>query len=92
MDARHRYERDGHAYIVSRRPRDPSGVTSLTNRERQVVTRLARGDTTKEAAYELGISDATVRVLLRRAACKLGTTSRQELLARPDVQGLRETG
>ena len=64
----------------------------LSRRERQVVARLARGETTNEAAHALGISDATVRVLLCRAASKLGTTSRQELLARPEVQRLSETG
>jgi DNA-binding CsgD family transcriptional regulator len=88
----HRYERDGLAYIVARQRPSPTGVASLTGRERQVVTRLARGETTKEAAYEMGISDATVRVLLCRAAGKLGAASRQDLLGRPEVQRLRETG
>jgi len=62
---------------------------SLTERERQVVSYLALGHTTKETAYVLGISDATVRVLLSRAAAKLGTVSRPELLSHPEVQRLR---
>ncbi|MDP9148506.1 MAG: helix-turn-helix transcriptional regulator [Myxococcota bacterium] len=62
------------------------GLVALTDRERQVVTCLALGQSTKETAYALGISDATVRVLLGRAAAKLGTRSRIATLNHPEVQ------
>jgi DNA-binding NarL/FixJ family response regulator len=44
----------------------------LTPRERQIVDSVRRGQTHKEIAFELGISDATVRVLYARAMKKLG--------------------
>jgi DNA-binding NarL/FixJ family response regulator len=86
------FVREGRSYIVAYREPAPTGVAALTDRERQVLSRLACGETTKEAAFELGISDATVRVLLRRAVGKLGATSRRELLDRPEVQRLRVNG
>jgi DNA-binding NarL/FixJ family response regulator len=63
----------------------------LTGRERQVVTCLALGHSTKEVAFALGIADATVRVLLARAAGKLGVRSREALLLHPAVLPLRPT-
>jgi DNA-binding NarL/FixJ family response regulator len=86
------FVREGRAYIVACRQPAPTGVATLTEREREVLSRLASGETTKEAAFALGISDATVRVLLRRAVGKLGATSRRELLGRPEVQRLRGNG
>ena len=41
---------------------------------------LALGHSTKVIAYELGISDSTVRVLLRRVRNKLSVSTRAELL------------
>jgi DNA-binding CsgD family transcriptional regulator len=57
------------------------GPSSLTEAERSAVTAAARGHTTKEIAYTFGISDATVRVLLMRAARRCGVQSRKELLS-----------
>jgi DNA-binding CsgD family transcriptional regulator len=84
------FETGGKRYIVARenQPRRP-GLASLTERERQVVHYLALGQSTKETAYALGISDATVRVLLARAAVRLGVRSRAELLRHPEVRLLR---
>src|SRR6266540_1833450 len=56
------------------------------------VAYLAIGQSTKETAYALGISDVTVRVLLARAAAKLGVRSRAELLAHDEVPPLRPGG
>jgi DNA-binding CsgD family transcriptional regulator len=73
----------GKRYVLAERREEPrSGVDRLTPRERQVLTFLARGDTTKLVAYELGIADATVRVLLVRAVKKLGARDRREAVAR----------
>lgn len=74
---------DGRRFIVAvenapkaRTPRGP-----LSAREHQVLTQARLGHTNKVIAYELGLSGATVRVLMHRAARKFGTTSRAETLA-----------
>jgi DNA-binding CsgD family transcriptional regulator len=73
-------------------PDDPTpacGLEALTRRERQVVACLALGRSTREMAFSLDIADATVRVLLARAATKLGVQGREALLAHPAVRPLR---
>ena len=83
------FERNGQRYIVARENQATvRGLSLLTDRERQVVAYLAIGQSTKETAYALGVSDVTVRVLLRRAVSKLGLRTRSELFAHPDVQRL----
>ena len=75
-------ESDGSQYIVARVNVPESGkIASLTPTERLVVTYTARGFSTKETAYALGLSDATVRVLIMRAARRCGARNRAELLA-----------
>lgn len=44
----------------------------LSPREQQILDLVAAGRTQKETAFELGLSDATVRVLYSRAMKKLG--------------------
>jgi DNA-binding CsgD family transcriptional regulator len=61
-------------------PPVPQAFLQLTEREREVAAFLALGHTTKIIAYELGISDSTVRVLLSRIRARLGATNRAELL------------
>jgi DNA-binding CsgD family transcriptional regulator len=79
----------GTRYVVARENRpEVRGLATLTDRERQVVAYLAMGQSNKEAAYALGISDVTVRVLIRRAASKLGVRSRDSLLAHHEVRQL----
>jgi len=76
------YERGGRRYIVAvENAPAAAGPEVLTPRERQVVAAAAAGRTNKLIAYELGLSDSTVRVLLTRASRKLATRSRQELVA-----------
>jgi DNA-binding NarL/FixJ family response regulator len=56
-----------------------SGRTSprpLSPRERQILDLVTSGRTQKEIAFELGRSDATVRVLYSRAMAKLGRAKR----------------
>ncbi|MFL5308429.1 MAG: LuxR C-terminal-related transcriptional regulator [Polyangia bacterium] len=87
------FERDGKRYVVARENQaQVLGLAQLTGRERQVVVYFALGQSTKEIAYGLGIADSTVRVLLRRAALKLGAPSRRALQAHPDVCRLRSGG
>jgi DNA-binding CsgD family transcriptional regulator len=84
------FERGGARYVVARENQSRvHGLAHLTDRERQVIAYLAVGQSTKEAAYALGISDGTVRVLAARAAARLGVRSRRELLDHADVRGLR---
>jgi DNA-binding CsgD family transcriptional regulator len=76
------FESGGERYMVAREnaPR-AKGLAALTPTERAVVLFAARGSTTKEIAYTLGISDNTVRVLLMRAARRYGVRTREALLA-----------
>jgi DNA-binding NarL/FixJ family response regulator len=53
----------------------------LSPREKQILDLINNGRTQKEAAFELGLSPATVRVLYSRAMAKLGRTKRA--VARP---------
>jgi DNA-binding CsgD family transcriptional regulator len=68
----------------------PLGVTGaravrqtrrLSARERQVVGLAALGRTNKEIAYELRLAASTVRVLVVRAARKLGARGRADAVA-----------
>jgi DNA-binding NarL/FixJ family response regulator len=56
-------------------------LAGLSSRERAVVLALGPDLLNKEIGAALGISASTVGVLLYRAAKKLGTRSRQQLLA-----------
>lgn len=74
-------ELDGKHYIVAREnPPAAPGPELLTPRERQVVAFARLGHHNKLIAYEMGIADSTVRVLLGRASAKLGVKTRKDLL------------
>jgi len=89
-------DHEGHRYIVARQ-KDLVALkpSALTAREHEVLEYASLGHRNKVIAYELGIADSTVRVLLARAAAKMGARSREELLrafrdaaeARNDVEG-----
>ncbi len=74
-------ETDGKRYILARQ-NDVAvdGLAVLTMRERQALAYAAMRQTNKLIAYEMGITAATVGVLLHRAAKKLSTTSREGLI------------
>jgi DNA-binding CsgD family transcriptional regulator len=76
------FESDGRRYILAREnaPRSP-GPSSFTPRERQVVGYAALGHDNKVIAYDLGIAHSTVKVLMARAAQKLGVGTRAEVIA-----------
>jgi DNA-binding CsgD family transcriptional regulator len=74
-----RFREGGARYIVIRQSH-ASGVAVLTDAERAVVENMARGLSTKEAACALGVDAATVRVLLMRAARRLGVRDRRGLI------------
>jgi DNA-binding NarL/FixJ family response regulator len=75
------FEADGARYIVARENIPDARLSGLTPTESCVVTYAARGFSTKEIAYTLGVSDATVRVLIRRAVQRCGVRDRHELFS-----------
>lgn len=84
------FESDGKRYIVAQENQaEAPDFGAFTDRERQVVVHAALGQTNKEIAYMLGISDSTVRVLVARAARRIGVRTRRDLLAHPMLQSLR---
>ena len=91
------FERDGRRFMVARpnepTPNEPSDFEMLSSRERQVVAIAATGAANKVVAYELGIATSTVAELLRRAARKLGVSSRAELIRRAtELSSEKRTG
>ncbi len=76
------FDSDGRRYLLARR-NEPfvASFEALSTRERQVASYASFGHSNKVIAYELGISHSTVRVLVARAAAKLGAKSRDELCA-----------
>ena len=78
------FDADGRRYVIATitegdAPRRPG---SMSEREYEVLSRAASGLTNKEIAMELGVAQSTVRVLVHRAARKLGTVDRAEALVR----------
>ena len=57
-----------------------SSLTPLSDRERDILARMIRGQTSKEIAVALGISESTVRVFVHRAKRKRSARSRSQLL------------
>jgi DNA-binding NarL/FixJ family response regulator len=51
----------------------------LTFRERQIVGLVAKGRLNKEIAYELHLSEGTIKEYLNRIFRKLGASNRTEL-------------
>lgn len=72
---------------VSSAVTDPPSAP-LTERERDVLHRLADGRTTKEMARLLGVSTHTVRNHVRNLTAKLGARSRLEAVAIANRTGL----
>jgi two-component system NarL family response regulator len=61
---------------------------SLTDRELEVLTLLARGKSNKEIGTTLNISESTVKSHLRNIFTKLNVLSRTEAIASASRQGL----
>jgi DNA-binding NarL/FixJ family response regulator len=56
----------------------PSGINALSTRERQILERVASGDSNKEIAYDLGIKEKTVKHYMTNIMQKLHTRNRVE--------------
>jgi DNA-binding CsgD family transcriptional regulator len=66
------FDRDGRRYFIVRRRPEPTGdFMGLTPRERDVVSRVALGESGKLVGYRFGISQARVSAALRSAMKKL---------------------
>jgi DNA-binding CsgD family transcriptional regulator len=75
------FDRDGRHFVVAAyNEPEVSAEKKLTEREAQVLSYAALGQHNKLIAYNLGLSASTVRVLLHRAAAKLGVTRREEAI------------
>ena len=63
----------------------------LTPRERQVIDRIATGETNSQVARALGISEATVRKHLEHAFQKLEVSTRTGAVARAaELRAMRD--
>lgn len=60
----------------------------LTEREKEVLTAVAKGDRSKEVAYHLGITERTVKAHLASIYDKLGVDSRSAAIAVAMQKGL----
>jgi DNA-binding NarL/FixJ family response regulator len=78
----------GELSFDSGHPPRPSGQTTLSRRERDVLQLVAGGLTNREIANELGIGDQTVKTLLARSCAKLGVHRRAEAAAAARSLGL----
>ncbi len=74
------FDAHGKRHIIATRNDPRPELSRLTPREQQVANGAMFGHANKLIAYELGLSVSTVSTLLRRAAKKLGASSRVELI------------
>jgi DNA-binding NarL/FixJ family response regulator len=63
-----------------RKPRSPSELTGLTEREREVMALVATGMTNDQIAEQLVISPATAKTHISRILMKLGAHDRAQLV------------
>jgi NarL family two-component system response regulator YdfI len=64
-----------------------AGGMALTDREGEVLTAVAEGQTSKEIAYHLGITERTVKAHLTSIYNKLGVDSRAAAIAEAAKRG-----
>jgi DNA-binding NarL/FixJ family response regulator len=73
-------------------PRAGTGLTELTNREREAVALVARGLSTDEIAVRMGISPLTAKTHVNRAMTKLHARDRAQLVILAYESGLVTPG
>lgn len=71
-----------------RQKQRPSASAGLTPREHDILTLLADGQTNKDIARSLGLSDGTVRMYVSTILAKLGAANRTEASVLAIRQGL----
>jgi NarL family two-component system response regulator YdfI len=69
-------------------PREFAGSVTLTEREREVLRGIARGERSKEIAAHLGITERTVKTYLSSIYTKLEVDSRAAAVAKALGRGL----
>lgn len=69
----------------------PEPSRGLTRRQDEVLTKLKEGKPNKIIAFELGMSESTVKVHLHNIMRKLGVTNRTQAVALSQAQGLSAT-
>lgn len=67
--------------VEIRRRRDKPPVTTLSDRESEVLHRIAQGQAAVQIAKELSLSQSTVKTLIQRIYDKLGVTDRASAVA-----------
>lgn len=70
----------GRRYLVLDNPPPTHRMRALSPRETAVLSLAARGSSTKQICYALGISPSLVSMLLQSAAAKVGALSRTDLV------------
>jgi DNA-binding NarL/FixJ family response regulator len=70
----------------------PATRERLTRREQEVLELLARGRSNKRIAFELGISEKTVKAHVGHVLAKLGVSDRTEAAVLAVSEGLLRTG
>ncbi|MCI0520545.1 MAG: response regulator transcription factor [Chloroflexi bacterium] len=73
---------------AQRLPTDSTAIAHLTNREREVLSELARGGANREIADRLFISENTVKNHVHNLLDKLDLANRRELIRFAQQQGL----
>jgi PAS domain S-box-containing protein len=86
-----RFEPDGAELIGAAPVASTNGAsTKLTDREREVVRRVALGSTTRQIASDLTLSPDTIRSHVRNSMAKTGAHTRAQLVALVLADGLIE--
>ena len=68
--------------------RSVSSGKTLTNRQQQVLGLVAQGMSNKQIAYEMGVSEATVKLHINALLRSVGATNRTQALIRAQQMGL----
>ncbi len=73
---------------ISETPHYKVTVKSLTNRQSQVLDLIAEGKSNKQIAYEMGVSEATVKLHINALLRSLNVTNRTQAVITAQKMGL----